>query len=109
MGNEINMTTQTLKVLKPFLEKPTEQIAGITVIRQSGLSSGTAYPIMLRLERQGLLTSKWEDGDPSKLGRPRRRYYTITPRGVTVARQTFSDLTIPQEAAVEELPILENA
>jgi len=96
MGQETNITTQTLKVLKPFLENPTKEIAGVDVIRSSKLASGTAYPIMLRLERHGLLTSRWEMGDPAQLGRPRRRYYTITPRGAATARQAFAELLMPQ-------------
>ncbi len=96
------MTTQTLKVLRPFLENPTGEIAGIDVIRSSRLASGTAYPIMLRLERHKLLTSRWEEGDPVQLGRPRRRYYKITPRGMATARQAFAELSMPQSAPMPE-------
>jgi PadR family transcriptional regulator PadR len=81
MGEELNLTTQSLKVLRPFLEHPSSELAGVDVMRASRLASGTAYPIMLRLERHGPLTSRWEDGDPVEMKRPRRRYYAITPRG----------------------------
>jgi PadR family transcriptional regulator len=96
MVYETNITTQTLKVLRPFLEDPSREIAGVDVIRSSKLASGTAYPIMLRLERHRLLTSRWEEGDPAQLGRPRRRYYKITPRGAATARQAFAELSMPQ-------------
>ena len=100
MGHEINITTQTLKVLKPFLDNPAREIAGVEVIRSSRLASGTAYPIMLRLERHGLLTSRWEKGEPAQLGRPRRRYYTITAHGAATARQAFAELSMPQGAVL---------
>ena len=39
------------------------------------------YPILFRLERAGWLESRWEDGDPKALGRPRRRLYQVTALG----------------------------
>jgi DNA-binding PadR family transcriptional regulator len=39
------------------------------------LPEGTVYPALHRLERSGLLASRWSDG-----GR-RRRVYRLTPRG----------------------------
>ena len=41
------------------------------------LSEGTIYPILLRLEKQGILFSELL---PSPLG-PKRKYFTITPQG----------------------------
>ncbi len=71
-------------------------------MRSSQLASGTAYPIMLRLERQGLLTSRWEKGDPVKLGRPRRRYYAITPRGAAMTRHALAALSVPSAFPLPE-------
>ncbi len=42
------------------------------------IKEGTLYPLLRRLEGQGLLDSEWEVGE----GRP-RRYYRLSPRGVT--------------------------
>ncbi len=40
------------------------------------IEEGTLYPLLRRLESQGLLVSEWriEDGPP-------RRYYTLSPEG----------------------------
>jgi len=43
------------------------------------LGHGTLYKALDRLEREGYLESRWEVGDPSALGRPRRREYRVTP------------------------------
>jgi DNA-binding PadR family transcriptional regulator len=102
MVRETALTTQALKVLRPFLEKPGEEIAGVDVMRSSRLASGTTYPLMLRLERQGLLTSRWEEGDPTKLGRPRRRYYAITPQGASIARHALAELSMPNAPHLPE-------
>jgi PadR family transcriptional regulator PadR len=97
---EVRITTQTLKVLKPFLENPDAEISGIEIIRSSRLASGTAYPIMLRLESHGFLTSRWEDGNPANLGRPRRRYYTLTRKGASAARGALAELSFRDPCAV---------
>lgn len=41
------------------------------------LKEGTLYPILHRLERQGLLTARWETMPNGS----ERRYYSLTPRG----------------------------
>lgn len=48
-------------------------------LNQRGLeiNEGTLYPLLRRLEEQGLLTSQWQLADES---RP-RRYYLISPQG----------------------------
>lgn len=50
---------------------------GLEIMRLTGLRSGTVYPILARLEREGVVESWWED-DASAQGRPRRRYYRAT-------------------------------
>ncbi len=45
-----------------------------------GINEGTLYPLLRRLEKQGLLESNWEVVDEK---RP-RRYYQLSPTGVTI-------------------------
>jgi DNA-binding PadR family transcriptional regulator len=43
---------------------------------------GTVYPALRRLERAGLLKSRWEDESTAHAeGRPRRRTYALTDEG----------------------------
>ena len=45
---------------------------------------GTLYRALARMERAGLLTSRWEDADLAAAeGRPRRRLYRVTGLGAT--------------------------
>jgi PadR family transcriptional regulator, regulatory protein PadR len=45
---------------------------------------GTLYKALDRLERAGLLESRWEDPEAAAAeGRPRRRLYSVTGAGVT--------------------------
>jgi PadR family transcriptional regulator, regulatory protein PadR len=56
---------------------------GFDVIDQTGLPSGTVYPALSRLERDGLVKSAWEnEQDAHADGRPARRYYKLTAPGV---------------------------
>ena len=56
---------------------------GFEVIDSTGLPSGTVYPALGRLERDGLVTSSWEDATIAQNEkRPPRRYYKLTAQGV---------------------------
>jgi DNA-binding PadR family transcriptional regulator len=57
---------------------------GFELMDVTGLQSGTVYPLLRRLEARGLVRSRWERaGAAHGEGRPRRRYYEITPLGET--------------------------
>jgi DNA-binding PadR family transcriptional regulator len=58
---------------------------GFDVMDATGLPSGTVYPILRRLDREGLLKSTWEkQADAQKEQRPPRRYYEITAAGAAL-------------------------
>ena len=60
---------------------------GFDIMDASGLPSGTVYPILRRLEEQGMLRAKWEAVSSARdEGRPPRRYYQLTGSGLEVAR-----------------------
>jgi DNA-binding PadR family transcriptional regulator len=55
---------------------------GFDLIEETGLTSGTVYPTLDRLEKAGLARSKWEDVDVARSEkRPSRRYFSITAAG----------------------------
>ena len=55
---------------------------GFDVMDATGLTSGTVYPALDRLESAGYLRSKWESEDVAHAeGRPARRYFTLTAPG----------------------------
>ncbi|MFT4112815.1 PadR family transcriptional regulator [Silvibacterium sp.] len=59
------------------------QVYGFSVMEQTGLPSGTVYPAMRRLERDGLIASKWEaQAIADREQRPPRKYYRLTREGL---------------------------
>jgi DNA-binding PadR family transcriptional regulator len=48
----------------------------------TGLPSGTIYPLLRRLDREGLVSSRWEKPAVARREqRPPRRYYQLTAAG----------------------------
>lgn len=55
---------------------------GFDLMDATGLTSGTVYPALERLEELGYVRSKWEDEATARReARPARRYFEITPQG----------------------------
>jgi DNA-binding PadR family transcriptional regulator len=56
---------------------------GFDIIDSTHLPGGTVYPALSRLERDGFVSSSWEDVTVARAsGRPPRRYYRVTRTGV---------------------------
>ena len=85
------LTLETLRVLRVIADSR-DGAAGSQIAKIAKLSSGTLYPILFRLERAGWLTSRWETEMPQALGRPRRRLYSITGKGVAHMRPVEDEL-----------------
>jgi DNA-binding PadR family transcriptional regulator len=55
---------------------------GFDVVDATGLTSGTVYPALDRLEELGFLRSSWEDATEAHADkRPPRRYFSLTGAG----------------------------
>jgi PadR family transcriptional regulator, regulatory protein PadR len=91
MDGPLRITLNLLKVFRVLLEDPTASYYGTQIGKAARLSGGSLYPLLLRLEQAGVLASGWEDIDPSKAGRPRRRLYWLTSEGAEFARRTLAE------------------
>lgn len=54
---------------------------GFWIAHSTGIKTGTLYPILRRLEARGYVKARWEKGTPEGLGRPLRRFYSLTKEG----------------------------
>ena len=76
-------SAQTLSVLAALCDQPSQWQHGYALARQTGLKSGTLYPILIRLADRGLVEACWQD-EPQP-GRPRRHLYRLTAAGLASA------------------------
>ncbi len=86
MPKRIRLSPQTLEVLETFLHEAGAWRYGYDISRDTGLKSGTLYPILMRLNENKLLVTKWEAS--AEAGRPPRHMYRLTGDGVKFARET---------------------
>lgn len=78
MGTYLRLTP-ALKSVMEFLIQSEEEVWGLLLTTKTGRPTGTIYPILERLEREGFLQSRWDDNE-SRSG-ARRRLYSLTPTG----------------------------
>jgi PadR family transcriptional regulator len=88
MSRTPNISRQTLNLLATLLNAPEAWRHGYDLSKETGLKSGTLYPILMRLSDQGLLESRWEE--PEQRGRPPRHIYRLTPNGRAFARERIA-------------------
>ena len=84
MARKPNSSPQTRELLAIMLRKPRTWHYGYELSTDTGLSSGTLYPLLMRLSDQGLLESHWQE--PERPGKPPRHVYRLTSEGLAFAR-----------------------
>jgi PadR family transcriptional regulator, regulatory protein PadR len=82
------LSPETLSVLDKFLDRPADWRYGYELSRETGLKSGTLYPILMRLEKYALLEARWE---ATENGVPPRHTYRLTPTGLELARTKLAE------------------
>lgn len=58
---------------------------GYELMKETGLASGTLYPLLMRMTEQGLVEAEWRE--PAQPGRPARHAYRLTAAGLALARE----------------------
>jgi PadR family transcriptional regulator PadR len=96
MARRAEFSAQTLLVLAALCAAPREWRHGYGIARDTGLKSGSLYPILIRLADRRLVEARWEDGQPA--GRPRRHLYRLTPGGLASARAALTRTPAPARA-----------
>jgi PadR family transcriptional regulator, regulatory protein PadR len=91
-NRDVQLTPATLSLVSVMLSDPGAEWHGFELSRAAGLKSGTTYPILARLEGARWLRSRWEKGEPSTLGRPRRRLYRLTGEGEVALRRRLDEM-----------------
>ena len=82
----MKLTGPLERVLRVLTADPSAQHYGYDLMKAARLPSGTLYPMLARLQQEGLVQSEWEAHREDAGGRPPRKYYRLTAEGVRVAR-----------------------
>ena len=89
MAGHSRFSSQTLSVLAALEADPAAWLHGYLIAKQTGLASGTLYPILIRLAERRLIEARWEDEQPA--GRPRRHLYRLTAGGLAAAKAALAE------------------
>jgi PadR family transcriptional regulator, regulatory protein PadR len=95
-------SAQTLSVLAALCDEPSQWQHGYALAKQTGLKSGTLYPILIRLADRGLVEACWQD-EPEP-GRPRRHLYRLTAAGLASAAEARARAARPKAARAARTP-----
>jgi DNA-binding PadR family transcriptional regulator len=76
-------------VLESFVSRATAWRYGYELSRETGLKSGTLYPILMRLEKHKLLEARWVT---TSEGVPPRHTYRLTPDGLEWAKDKLAEI-----------------
>lgn len=85
MPRKPNSSRQTRALLAAFLDRSRLWRHGYDLSKETGLRSGTLYPLLMRLSEQDLLESRWQDAEHP--GLPPRHVYRLTARGLALAHE----------------------
>ncbi len=88
MSRRTAFSAQTLAVLAALAAEPSAWRHGYDLARETGLKSGTLYPILVRLGDREIVQACWEEGEPA--GRPRRHLYRLTSDGLAAATSALA-------------------
>ncbi|HEU0075683.1 MAG TPA: PadR family transcriptional regulator [Dehalococcoidia bacterium] len=97
MARKLNSSRQTQAVIAALLGATSQWHYGYDLSKETGLKSGTLYPILMRLAAHGWLEARWEDAPQS--GKPPRHLYKLTAQGLQEAPAMLRSTT---EAPVVE-------
>jgi DNA-binding PadR family transcriptional regulator len=93
MAGPVRVTNPLLDVLEVLLQafdSHAGDLHGWAIMKATKRSGPTVYGVLDRLEDSGWISGRWEDENPEP-GKPRRRFYSITPTGAIGAREILHE------------------
>jgi len=86
MTRSRSLSPAARRVLAALAAAGTAGRHGYDLCAETGVKSGTLYPLLIRLERQGYLAADWKTSDVP--GRPPRHIYRLTGAGRHLAAES---------------------
>lgn len=88
---------QMLLLLQALSARGGQWCHGYDIMKETGLLSGTLYPLLMRMADQGLIEAEWRE--PAQVGRPARHVYRLTTAGIAFAQAAFDREAVPSSKA----------
>ena len=88
---------QMLLLLHALSARGREWCHGYDLMKETGLLSGTLYPLLMRMADQGLIEAEWRE--PAQIGRPARHVYRLTTAGAAFAQAAAQPDAVPSAKA----------
>jgi PadR family transcriptional regulator len=89
----VKLTAPLERVLRVMMTDPAEPHYGYDLMKAAKLPSGTLYPMLARLQQEGLVDAEWEAQRQDAGGRPPRKYYRLTGEGLRIARLELAQVS----------------
>jgi len=80
---------QAAKLFAALATRPNAWQHGYDLLRQTGLASGTLYPLLMRLHEAGYLKARWQE--PVMPARAARHSYRLTASGAAFGRALLAE------------------
>lgn len=87
----MRITDNVIAIFDQMLRPAGRPWYGLELAKATHIGSATIYAVLTRMERADLVNASWESHDPSDLGRPQRRLYTLTPTGIQVGTEAVAN------------------
>ncbi len=99
MSRNRQPSKQMLMLLEALSARTQQWRHGYDLMKETGLASGTLYPLLMRMAEKGLIEAEWRA--PERPGRPARHAYRLTAAGNALARASASPgVAFPAKAAL---------
>ncbi len=82
----LTLTRTAAEILAVLVDRAAQDQHSGDLSVATGLSAGTVYPVLARLEALQWVDSAWEQAAVHQQGWPRRRLYRLNPYGLAMAR-----------------------
>ncbi|AJP72121.1 PadR family transcriptional regulator [Sphingomonas hengshuiensis] len=98
MGRNRRPSKQMLLLLAALSCRTRQWRHGYDLMKETGLKSGTLYPMLMRMTDQGLVEAEWHA--PEQPGRPARHAYRLTTAGIAFAQTATDDPPVSTDVAL---------
>jgi PadR family transcriptional regulator PadR len=93
MPRDRRPSKQMLILLAALSARAPQWRHGYDLMKETGLLSGTLYPLLMRMTEQGFVEAEWRE--PAQPGRPARHAYRLNADGLALARAVTEDCPPP--------------